>query len=1403
MTEVAEEAMDSSAVSEEEVEDQQETSQEEKSSPNKSSSKISAAGEIIEGKRTKKTVERLDFQAPKQKEKLRIGDGSGDKLGDIPRTGYQITKMKPADLKPLHAILFDRPGKMATLKKNLRLFNGFPFDANSEQYTKKREKLLKNSNFTNTKLKVVCGVLDLEKKGTHSDLVDRILTFLIAPKNSGKRLPVKKKRKSKKKLSGDDSNAKTKKKSKPKPRSLSSSPKKSKTGSKSKAIVMDSSSDEDDDEEDEKAAASAEAEGTDTEDKQSEKEEDQSDKLEGSAEEEEEEEDDDDDDESPKSKSGRGKSAPKKSAPVKRQRTPAKKTGPPKKRAKKDVSEESESDADSEADEKPKKKKSAPAKPAAKTKKADSSSNSKNNTNTAEDSSDDDEPLIKMIKKAPTDEQLKQTVQSLLKEANLEEMTMKQICQRVFDTYPDHDLTSKKDYIKQTVKSRRKKAKPREPDKPKQKQESASSAVGFMSAESDNSKEYPPLFSSEPKASQTSGQYTSGIQQNQDTLRVFESKAMAFVKKALKTHQKVLSAKHQGLFVEDEQDVAHDDEQVESDDETKEAALKIALHILRTMNEDEHVRTLQQSHYGAVAMYQKKLRSSLKKKNQYILEDITKQSWPVPLEKIYTKLYLIEGDSGQVNNEHEVRQIERAFNKMELQKSETVIECRDIFKPLPKRSKQIRTVLTKGIAGIGKTVLAQKFILDWELNLLQNEKRSLMELLYDFSPGLKESEIKELETSKVLFVLDGLDECRLPLDFERNERCCDATQSASVDVLLTNLIAEMCAEAQGGKMPKTLTQMYIHFVAHQTKQSHVKYGKEHQLDCRGNERGVCTQVFREESCMQKKVFCFVHLSVQEFLAALYVHVMYKVKGVNLMVENRMVKTKSVSELHKAAVDRALKCDNGQLDLFLRFLLGLSLDSSQSLLKSMKIVVDTCDSQSLEETIEYIKGKISPKLGTEKFVNLFHCLNELNDHSLVEEIQSRLDSDRDVMMDGCSAAQWATLGFVLLTSTEKLNDCNLTANCCEKLASALSSSSNELNHLNLSDNNLQDSGIDLLCSVSGLQSPHCRLKTLRLNRCGLTQKCCVNLASVLSCPSSHLRELDLSDNDIADLGLQQLSNGLGNTCCKLETLRLSFCNITEEGCGYLAMAVTSNPSHLSELDLSYNHLGESGVKLISKALEEGRCELTRLRVDHNAQHWFKSGLRESIRDVKLFDFFLPPDAREVELDPNTAHKLLVLSENNHKVVQVSEEQPYEDHPDRFDYWVQVVSKEGLEGRCYWEMEWEGTWVAIGVTYKGISRKGTDNDCVMGYNRISWSLHCHDKGYRAYHNFESIVLRVPQDRSRGLAVYLDSDAGILSFYRVSSGRSLTHLHTFYTKFTEPLYPVFRVWGKDSSLKLCRVK
>uniref|UniRef100_H3C744 DEK proto-oncogene n=1 Tax=Tetraodon nigroviridis TaxID=99883 RepID=H3C744_TETNG len=343
---------------------------------------------IVEGKRAKKTVERLNFQTPKHKEKLKIGDGAGEKLGDIPRSSYQIARMKPADLKPLHAILFDRPGKAATIKKNLRLFNGFAFHGDSEEFARKRERLLRKSSFTNSKLKVVCSILDLEKKGTHSDLVDRIMNFLLAPKNSGRRLPVKRKRRSKKKLSADDAAARARNRAK-----ASSS---SRPGSKSKAIVMDSSSDEDEDEDGGGVAAG------DAQIKASDKDEGRTDESEESP-------------QSPGTRTGRESSGPDSDAPEKTRKT----------------------------------------KPAARSKKADSSSKSPNTVRppTRPTTARDDEPLINMVKKAPDDQELRETVRSLLRSADLEETTMKKICQRVFDRYPDQDLSSRKDYIKQTVKA--------------------------------------------------------------------------------------------------------------------------------------------------------------------------------------------------------------------------------------------------------------------------------------------------------------------------------------------------------------------------------------------------------------------------------------------------------------------------------------------------------------------------------------------------------------------------------------------------------------------------------------------------------------------------------------------------------------------------------------------------------------------------------------------------------------------------------------------------------------------------------------------------------------------------------------------------------------------------------------
>ncbi|XP_064815929.1 stonustoxin subunit beta-like, partial [Oncorhynchus masou masou] len=163
------------------------------------------------------------------------------------------------------------------------------------------------------------------------------------------------------------------------------------------------------------------------------------------------------------------------------------------------------------------------------------------------------------------------------------------------------------------------------------------------------------------------------------------------------------------------------------------------------------------------------------------------------------------------------------------------------------------------------------------------------------------------------------------------------------------------------------------------------------------------------------------------------------------------------------------------------------------------------------------------------------------------------------------------------------------------------------------------------------------------------------------------------------------------------------------------------------------------------------------------------------------------ACDLTLDPNTAHRLLSLSEENRKVTRRTEEQPYPDHPERFEYCRQVLCREGLTGRCYWEVERSGRGAVIGVTYKGISRRGEGEDSLIGSNDKSWSLDFSDNSYTAWHNNNYTLIDVPSSSHR-VGVYLDWPAGTLSFYRVSSD-TLAHLITFYTTFTEPLYPGFR--------------
>ncbi|KAK1794977.1 hypothetical protein P4O66_010168 [Electrophorus voltai] len=393
-------------------------------------------GEIIEGKREKKTVQRLDLQMGKPKEKLKFESiGKGDKLGDIARVNHAIGKLKAPQLKPLHKILYDRPGAVSSLRKHIRLFNGFPFDIDSDPYNKKREKM---TRLPKVQLKTICQILDLERSGNQGILVDRIIQFLINPTNSGKPVILKKKKKKK-----------TTKDAKREKNTTSKNKKEQLESGKSKAIVTDSSSDEDEDE-DEGETKNEGTEKSSLSDIQKKGDDDSN-----SEEEEKKNMYPDDEEESSKSKKQSSKKKP-----------------TPKKAVKKaeDTFDQSLSDGDSDEDTNFKKTKNKPvalkkvlAKPVPKTKKADSNSNRKKNTvrksqvksesSDDDDDDDDDEPLIKMIKKPPTNEQLKGAVGDLLKDANLGEVTMKQICQQVYDLYPEFDLTDRKDFIKQTVKS--------------------------------------------------------------------------------------------------------------------------------------------------------------------------------------------------------------------------------------------------------------------------------------------------------------------------------------------------------------------------------------------------------------------------------------------------------------------------------------------------------------------------------------------------------------------------------------------------------------------------------------------------------------------------------------------------------------------------------------------------------------------------------------------------------------------------------------------------------------------------------------------------------------------------------------------------------------------------------------
>ncbi|XP_061617709.1 protein NLRC3-like isoform X2 [Phyllopteryx taeniolatus] len=896
-----------------------------------------------------------------------------------------------------------------------------------------------------------------------------------------------------------------------------------------------------------------------------------------------------------------------------------------------------------------------------------------------------------------------------------------------------------------------------------------------------------------------------------------------------------------------------------------------------------------------IAKFKRELQNNLRSAYINAPEGNTEPCEQLCLADIYTDLYITHGADVSPTPEHEVLQMEMCGV------AKKSIEPCDIFKSASGKPQPIRILLTVGFAGIGKTFLVRKFVLDWarrktnkdvdfifpftfrELNLEKGKSFSLAKLIQYSIPetevvseellnilfvSLKGSGKHNYESSniKILFVLDGLDECRLKLDLSnKTKEDLDVTKAYPVEVLLANLITKnllpcariwittrpvtahdippnlidsktgvkgfsasqrldyfrkrfpdeeyiikhiqksrtifiMCHmpifcwltttvlqdyldKGKSRELPKTLTEMYTEFLFYHLDKAKerlttksIKYVKAlaklafdqlmkksqlfYETDLQNSgfdylraakHSGVFTEVLKKVPPLKKnqqvKMFQFIHLTMQEYLAALYVMMSLFHDNKNVLAHSEQsleclvmfCKQKPITQVHDIAIQRAVKSD-GNLDLFLRFLLGLSLQCNQDTLCEL-LKVPKHNEHNKSDTVLLIKNTIMQNTPG-KNINLFYCLNELKDNSLLEQIQQYLRSGR-LSTDIEALDMWSALVFFLLTSDEAMNCFDFKQYC----ASAV--------------------GLSMLLPVVKASQ-----KSL-LNDCNLSENSYHLLTSVLSSPSN-LRHLDLSDNDLYDRGVEILSDGLANPHCILRVLRLSGCMITTPGCVSLAKALELNPSHLEVLDLSYNYPGEEGKRILKEAQMNPSSSLKTVNLDHGGKERLISGLKK---------YLCRPT-----LDPNTAHNCLQLSDRCKTVTVAKEDQLYPINPQRFTRWRQVLCKDGLSERCYWELDLEGK-VSIAVTYERIRRIGEGNDVCLGATEASWALLCDDNAtYAVRHRDRTVNLEPrPSPESNKVAVFLDHPGGALSFYKVTS-EGMILLHAYHTSFTQPLYPAF---------------